>query len=615
MRIQSLRIRNFRNLERLDLNVGARTLLVGPNASGKSSVVDALAWVLTGRCRGTDARGVGQDRLVRHGTTEMSVEADVIHRNSASFDTIRRVFDGKPHCTVKDVPSFLGVSAVKLASLIYGDTFFALHHSEARDLLLDLLNVRVDLGGEDVVDLAELDRRHEAAVGRRRDLKAQLAAVHVPEMPTVVAFDVAHGTPDGLRAQVEAAREFLRGAASGLAALGGDVRTEERLVAKVEALAGEHAGAKARVEAHRRLLEEVTKQNGDLAAAEESEDFEQLVNEQATLKAMIDRASSFDPAQGCAVDAKIPCPQKSPQFTAFAKAQRAELKALGVRVKTAKQAKRVEDERVAAEAEVHRQLEYHHGQIDDAVALMAKSEEASGQLGALQERLTVIKVSYAEREAEIETMTDSIADAAGLMDRLVTYDAQRQQHQKADARRSRLADARDEVEVEVEKLGPKGARAEALAASLGAFLGLLNNSLRHFGYEFMINVEPWSVEIKRQVNIVTGERLPGAAQFVAYNRLSGGERLWTSLVLQLAIAEMSGLGWCAIDNTDTVVGQARRVLTGTVLDSTLPQILICMAKGEDEETPDIDGVQVVRMGGVQQDEEDQAEGLFTATPA
>ena len=43
--ITRLRISNFRSIEELDLEPGAITILVGPNGSGKTNVIHAIAFL------------------------------------------------------------------------------------------------------------------------------------------------------------------------------------------------------------------------------------------------------------------------------------------------------------------------------------------------------------------------------------------------------------------------------------------------------------------------------------------------------------------------------------------------------------------------------------------
>ena len=72
----SLYVRNFKsygeNAPVLDFEQFDIALLSGENGHGKSSLADAIAWCVWGKCKGMDGRG-GIDDLVRSGTDDMEV--------------------------------------------------------------------------------------------------------------------------------------------------------------------------------------------------------------------------------------------------------------------------------------------------------------------------------------------------------------------------------------------------------------------------------------------------------------------------------------------------------------------------------------------------------------
>jgi exonuclease SbcC len=76
MRPLSLYLRNFKSYGEdapvLDFNLFDIALLSGDNGNGKSSLADAIAWCMWGKCKGMDGRG-GVDDLVRTGADEMEV--------------------------------------------------------------------------------------------------------------------------------------------------------------------------------------------------------------------------------------------------------------------------------------------------------------------------------------------------------------------------------------------------------------------------------------------------------------------------------------------------------------------------------------------------------------
>lgn len=47
MRISRLSIQNFRSIKALDLDLNETTVLIGPNNSGKTAILDAIRIVLT----------------------------------------------------------------------------------------------------------------------------------------------------------------------------------------------------------------------------------------------------------------------------------------------------------------------------------------------------------------------------------------------------------------------------------------------------------------------------------------------------------------------------------------------------------------------------------------
>ncbi len=76
MRPLTLYLRNFKSYGEkapvLDFNLFDVALLSGDNGNGKSSLADAIAWCIWGKCKGMDGRG-GVDDLVRTGADEMEV--------------------------------------------------------------------------------------------------------------------------------------------------------------------------------------------------------------------------------------------------------------------------------------------------------------------------------------------------------------------------------------------------------------------------------------------------------------------------------------------------------------------------------------------------------------
>jgi DNA repair exonuclease SbcCD ATPase subunit len=74
MNIKSIDIHDFRNLHDVTLSNFGSAILFGRNGAGKSSIIEAIRYVLFGYCTGTDKRGAHADQLIQHGATQARIE-------------------------------------------------------------------------------------------------------------------------------------------------------------------------------------------------------------------------------------------------------------------------------------------------------------------------------------------------------------------------------------------------------------------------------------------------------------------------------------------------------------------------------------------------------------
>ncbi len=74
MKITSLTLKDFRNHEESDVQLGKLNLIAGRNGQGKTSIQMAIEQALTGRCDSTDKAGKGAADLVRVGTEGAEIQ-------------------------------------------------------------------------------------------------------------------------------------------------------------------------------------------------------------------------------------------------------------------------------------------------------------------------------------------------------------------------------------------------------------------------------------------------------------------------------------------------------------------------------------------------------------
>jgi hypothetical protein len=598
MRISKIELTNFRNHEDLVLPFDQRrTLLIGENGSGKSGVPDAIAWALTGICRGVDAKGAGQRKLIRHGETRAEV---TIHLDGIGPVTRSITAGGSAVTTVKTEALLgqLGTTAGMLHAVLYSRAFFDLHHAEAKALLMAALNVRVkatdlpgiDLGTRTDVDLGMLDALYEQHYQARADVKRKLGLLTVPEKPKVIDIALAKMTLADLRTSLREHQDTLNTltttAARAIAThehTKQDIATGTQKQGSIDQLKGKkqaHDGMLAKAHSEKAIADRALTDANALPA----EPIETLTADIQATKVLIDKLGSHDPDRGCVLAASIPCLTKGTQFAGHISSLQVALDGMADRVRAGQERDRQITAARAQAATADRDVRYHEGQIEAAARDLADAEDAARELKRLKADLPKQKRAAEEavkaRDAHVEVVQGLLAKVTTLAE----YEQAKVAHQQAIDKRADLEADVDREEKAVALLGPKGARMAALNAALDTFTGAMNQALQPFGFVIRITVDPWLVEIGR------GEH------WTAFDMMSKGESLWIGLAFQLALAKVAGMDFCVLDDVEAVVGKNRQRLTGTVMTSGLGQVIISMAKAGNEPAPTLDGLQVVRFG-------------------
>lgn len=594
IKINGIELTNFRVYEHQAVSLGDRNLVIGENGTGKSSLIDAVAWCLTGRCRGVDGRGKGQLSLIRTDTQAMEVTV-----NLDGLGPITRTLDrnGSTSCTMKTdaILARLRTNEPMLQAVLYGQSFFGLHHADAKKLLLGLLDVKVDgadlpgLGIVGLVDLDELEARYKGAFDNRTLLKRQLTGMKEPVAPAVgdlsnlaqlqaaateagAAFQAAVKVNAKAQAAVDQATKAV------YAANKQALPDREQLAAQVaiqhEGLGGQAAILKTALAA---IAELEPKHEGD-----------GLTSELQDLKHLQDRLANHDPSSGCVLSGGIPCRTAAAEFSGFGESLAVAMKGLDKRIKAnEKVASKLAAERVKVR-DAERQVAYHQTQISGLNAKLEGLDERRAEHEATVARL-LADLDAAKANPDLGNGPVDEAAARQLAAHQAAADVGRQQaaldgYQRELQRYQQVVTDLTEAERVVALLGPKGAPATALQNALADFTDLINLALAGFGFRLQIQVEPFLVSVQSQT-----------AGWRPFEMLSAGEQLWTGLAFQLALAVVSGLQFCALDAAEAVVGQNRAVLTGLVLQAPVGQVVVAMAKGAAEDSPVIDGLTVIRL--------------------
>lgn len=597
MKIQRIELENFRNQERSDWDLNDPVvLLLGINGVGKSTLIDAISWCLTGRCRGVDGKGAGQKDLIRRGQDGMGVTVWLDGWAEPISRSLHRAGNSITNLKTDVILDRLGVSETIFQGCLYGRSFFDLHHSEAKAMLMGLLNVTVppsDLPGiqtDRPLGLDDLEARYKAAFEKRAALKRAVAAVQVDAV--VRRVDLEGRDLDTLKAD-------LRQVTTDYQAAIRTQQTEQQALTNVNHVLDQAKTASSRkltvdgaIDSHQGMLEkaqvdlQAAKDHLATLEAEPGDDVSTLQSQVAEHRLLVEKLQRHEPDRGCVLSAAIPCLTQAKEFAGQIAKLDKQAKALEKRIKAGSQ----RAEAIAALRQQirdgDRQVGYHEEQLRQKRRDAGDLDQLAGKVEDLKARQSALVEASTAADAEVTRLTERLGDLQTDVASVQTYTALVERTKAAQERRAGLERELAEAEAIVDLLGPKGVQVKALDAALDDFLTMINAALAPFGFSLGISVEPWKV-------LVVNHQLRSEA--IPYQLLSAGEQLWTGAAFQLALAAASGLNFVALDAAEAVVDENRAILTQLVMTAPVDQVLVAMAKGANEPDPVIEGLQVIRM--------------------
>jgi DNA repair exonuclease SbcCD ATPase subunit len=580
VRIESLDLTAFRSFVNVSLALPAsRVLVAGVNGTGKTTIREALKWILTGRCQGLDGKGHGTEVLVPPGSSAVEAAATVagvgrVARSATNGSGGLTVagFTGTSQTQQLALYAKLGTQAGLLDAVLDTRAFLDLHHADAKALVLGLLNVHITLGeapDSPTYSLTELDSLYQQAFEDRKIAKKVLAALGTAQkpseepQPTVAAVDeqlrklraqmeaarTAIGETTGRRGLLESRRESLRGAAPRPTPRG-----EDELIVQIGDL-----------EERLAIMET---EAGDALPPAPAGDTAQPV---MLLRHRAEALAAHKPPKGCVLDPSVPCKTPATEFKQAAKQIKAEISL------------RADDAVPASPA----------SPLTAVRQMLAQQTQQLAALQAWQQGDTRRQADLAAVEAELATLPDTSAQDAQIatlrsrIQKGETILRQAQAHWTAVAAYEEQERQRSERRQEVERLetlcttlGPNGVRVQALQEAIGRFETLVNLSTSQFGWTVRFVLDPWGVVVNdRPVE--------------TYSR---SEQFRIGIAVQLAIATLSGLHFAVIDELDMLDVANRGIVTQMVLQSPLEQVIVLGTREAGTPLPKTPGVIAYRLG-------------------
>ncbi len=565
------------------------TVIIGLNNAGKSTILDAIQWVMTGRCRGLDGGGKGvKAHLLHKGATSeaVGVTANIVFKgetyavsrtfqNGNSGFSVERFgeraqkWQGGTEDQEKAWFELLGVTREGLMALLDAETFLRMEHADAKSLLLGFLKPEVTLPGTgEIISVVECERRHDAAYSQRTSINRDFKRAVKPVQP---ANDPEPRTLEQVR-EIVAGRQDERDEA---------IKALANLPAHDRSVADQKASLEKQLDTAKKLLGSepeggwdayIGKKNDELAAATAAAD-EARASAEGDHSINFERIGKHEPEKGCVLHPDIPCKTSPREFLQFVKKRQP-------KTTPSELAKALKDKDAAEDA-----LRGARESEKQYLARKAKIEGIEEQLSALADKAFEADPDVEKRrediQATIDTLERKIAKGHEVIERKVKLAKDVEVYERDAKKYEELEYASRQVEADVELYGPKGIRLAALEKAKGEWVSSINTVLEPFGYELSLSLDPWGL-------IVNGQ--PTA-------RLSTSERLRVCIAIQLAMASLSGVGLVLVDSLDWLLKAPRQILMQVVsaMKDDVEQVIICKAQDPEVPMPKGASVQVINL--------------------
>ncbi len=566
MRIQSLRLKDFRSHVETVLEVDRFNFIRGPNGCGKSSIQMALEFLFTGRCDMTDAAGRGAEELIRKGAKELSVSATfengetICRRRSARTHTVE--VNGK-RVPLEAAQAYMekrfGPVDV-LSAVLNAGRFIEMSEADQKRLLTQVLNAgtvevpdeisealrAINLTPPRLTSVADVEAAYKRFYELRTEASRALKALRDMEKP--------HIPPDLPNSQELKKRlEDLRG-------------QKEHLVAqKAEADASWQAGQ----ERLKQVQVEIAEVSSELLSPTEEQELVQLESQRGhaeklrqELADLIAERKAVEASLGAVEGTRGKCPTcRQPISEAMRKAEAQALRERLGDLEAMVQGAREElseyggIEAAAARLEQHRKTLARH----------ARLVEEQSKLAGVQEPNT------ADLESRMTILVERINKGARVLEKAQQFESAKERWETYVGEKSTLETRISLLDRLAEFFGPSGAMMGQASGRIGSFTEDLNRHLAAFGYTCKIALEPFEI-------CVSSSKDNHFALSLKY--LSESEQFRFGVAFQIALAMVTGLRFVVIDEADVLDKERRKILTGLLVNSELEQAIILATSEE-----------------------------------
>lgn len=639
MKINKLSIENFRSHKKTEINLDRINFFAGGNNAGKTSILAAIEWALTGRCMWTDKAGRGAADLVRQGEKYTAVALDV-----AGLGAVIRSLP--PHCLQAGKTSGVneGQAAIhnhldagedRLRVALNTGAFIAMSQAEQKTFLFNAYGlswtverVAADLANwlnkkghqeEDAGRLAQKARGYypagitsgpdifeameKRAKEERKELKKDKQRYEAALAEMGDTYPAQIGDPDQAE-QIKIRLSELKKRRDELlrfCGAGSDARARrETLLLKIHTLEEKISAAQ---EQARILAGEINQCGEPVDSCEDIEKellerIESLTKSEASAKSKLEaidkagRALSGQDRHCPLAPEHLQCCLTREQLDAVLITLRKEHKLAGQELNKLVQAL---DNARAELAEVKKRRE-------EIQARAKKVLDLKGRLNTQQNLLEGLTAERASLESEWDSLPEADAGekAEEELGRITAHITEGEevlrQLDEASVTAEKITVLKQDIEMLateladletlVKALGPEGLRRDMLASILEGFVGRVNDRLGRLtegAYQVFLG-EGMTILCRANGGPVLPLRL-----------LSRSEQLRAGIAISEALSAAAGLKFLAIDEADMLEQDNRDLLAGMLLDTAeeFDQALVFTTVGDvAPENPGIPGVKI-----------------------
>jgi exonuclease SbcC len=632
---------DFRNHQRTEVALDKINFFVGGNNAGKTSILAAIEWALTGRCMWTDRAGRGAADLVRQGEKQACVALELEGLGAVIRSLPPHTLQAGRTTGVNEgqatIQNFLDADEECLKVALNASAFMAMSPAEQRSMLFTAYGlawttekVATELNSwltrnnhreEDAVRLAGrakgyypagitcgpeiFDAMEKRAKEERREVKKDKQRVEaaLAEMADSPGRAPVSGQADELKDQLGDLSRQRDGLLRSCGAGSDIMARRETLLHKIHDAADKISAAQKLACSLEGELGQLGEPAPDVSAEEEAvlEKIGELNKKEAALKSQL---AAVDKAGESLTGAGRKCPLAPDHLQCGLTEEQLEAVLITLRKErklTDQELKKCASDLEEAYGELSKVRERQEAHRVTAARVSGIRSRAGAQrtlADILLEEKGLLEIELASLpqaedsagdEQELARVTTLVKECEAALTQLVEAGVMEERKGSLQRDIETFSTELTDLEVLVKALGPDGLRRDMLAGILEGFVRRVNDRLGRLtegAYQVSLGAD---MDILCRAN--GGPVLP-------LKLLSKSEQLRTGIAISEALSATAGLKFLAIDEADMLEQDNRDLLAGMLLDTAaeFDQVLVFTTVGDVRpENPGIPGVKMFQV--------------------